>query len=103
MTKTFDNLKCIKIFNTTIQQVDNFEYIQNSRLDDYPIYKFQIKTFNDDIIDDFFTDYDKLIQYLRIFKIKQIRKYITSDELIDLKIIQFLKDNYGIITLINII
>ena len=89
----------IKVFNDN--KNENIEYISDSRIDGYPMYKFQILSFNDRYVYDFFTDYSKLILYLRIFKLKQIKKSITEKELIDFNILQYIKNNYNSITTVT--
>lgn len=90
----------IKVFSE--KQNNNLELFQLSMIDGYPLYKMKNYLIDDITMQELFLNYSKLIEYLRIFKLKKINKTINENELIDFINLQFIKDNYNIITYIPI-
>lgn len=89
----------IKMFNKNT--IPEFEFIQNSRIDCFPIYKCDCipKEYGKEIFN-FLKDKSKLILTLRILKLNKI----TKREVVDPKLInvlQFLYENYNSLTVVQ--
>lgn len=91
----------IKYFG--LKQDNHMEFIGLSRIDNYPIYKMNNYLIDNLTMQELFLNYYKLIEYLRIFKLKKINKNITEKELKEFINLQFIKNNYNNITYIPIV